>query len=638
MNRLRETFAAFCLAVAPLPVLPGASDPFELPKRLVWAALAVVLALPRGGSLDRTPRIALAAGWGLAAWMLLRTAAAAHGPGAALSVPLAAWTAPLLLFLLAFRLPWSASGKRRMLFAVVGVALAEATLMLGQRFGFDPLFGPATQAIGYPPGRMVGTVGYQNQAAELLGIAFVCAVSGLRGRLVRTTVCALLAGTMVLAANRGALLALAAAGAVVAAPDVFRSRRAAVRAAAVSAVVAGFVLCVPEARSRLGELARPERSAAVASRLWMARAAVSLWKDHPAFGAGAGAYAREYVDRLGSVLPERKEHEQLSVLVYARETHCDPLQFAAEFGLAGIALLAVFLAAAACAVRERPDRDCDGRAAAALFAFVGVCSLFSFTWQTSLAGPASGFLLGALTSRAAPQGQKRSGAGRRIAGAAARLFLPLVVAAIVASETARSLRLPGIARSGAGLAENATGLLSAGLANEAAVLFEAAERDAVSPAILRNHASALAAAGRWKDSLAVCERWARCGIDHGDALRNVSLCHEKLGDAGRAAAAEAERLRLFPKSCSADDRFRLAVLFLAARDPESARGVADRFRLLCKQRDSAAWTPRWDNLYGGTLLALGKRDEARLHFEEALRRDPSLVSARRNLESLGESR
>ena len=630
MKAVRASFVPLCLAVAPLLVLPGASDAFELPKRLAWGVLATGLAL--AAALPR-PAIAPAgrvgaAGWGLLAWMAAGTAFASM-PFWAAALPLVAWATPLLLLLLASRLRWSEGERCRIVRVVAVLGVAEAALMLCQRLGFDPLFGEATSAIAYPPGRMVGTIGYQNQAAEFLGIAVICVFAGWRSPRSRAAFAVPMFAALALSANRGALLALAASAVVVAAPRLPRRRRAALAAAGAAILLGAAALGVPEVRARIADFAHPSRSSAVQSRLWMWKVACDLWSEGILFGTGAGSYALEYVDILGELLPERKEHEQLRALVFAREAHCDPLQFAAEFGLAGIALLAVLAASLAGALRRRPPPERAAAAAVAVFATVASC--FSFTWQTVLAGPLAGFLLGMWS--ADESDSPGSGPAVRALGTLA-VVPPAGLVAVIALATAQSLRIAGVPLHGADLAAAAAARARGGDPVGAIPLFLAAEREGVSPEILHAHGAALAAQGRWDAALAVFKRWSQCGIRHDEALRNESVCLERLGRPSDAAAREEERLRLFPGTMTDAQVYRLAALHMMAREPAAARKIAERFRTRCLRMGNDGWTARWDNLLGGALLSLDRPRKARLYLESALLRDPSLESARRNLRAL----
>jgi predicted negative regulator of RcsB-dependent stress response len=73
-----------------------------------------------------------------------------------------------------------------------------------------------------------------------------------------------------------------------------------------------------------------------------------------------------------------------------------------------------------------------------------------------------------------------------------------------------------------------------------------------------------------------------------------------------------------------------------AGDGAYAERLSEKFRARNAKlgRLETSWTPEWDNLRGGALLAIGRRDEARDYFERALERKPGLESARKNLEKL----
>ena len=644
------------VVLAAVFVLPQSPDSFEGPRRLVWGALAVVLAavgLLRRDRRGDAFRCETAAGAALLAWMLARSLAV--GSFWRVAAPFVAWTTPLLLFLVAARWAWDATSRGLFVRTISILGLAEAGLMLLQRFGFDPLFGEATRSLSYAPGRMIGTIGYQNQAAEFLGVALCCVPAAWTDRRSRIPAILLLVAAIVLSSNRGALLALA----VVGVPWLLRAVRGhcrrsgaarfgvSVRVGAALLVVAVALASVPELRSRMGELRAPSRSHGVQSRVWMSRVALSLAKERPVFGCGAGGYAWEYVDRLGALLPERKEHEQLKALVWAREAHCDPLQFWAEFGLVGVALALVFIVSAARAVLATATA---GPAAAA--AFLTICSLFSFSWQTSFAAPAAGLLLGMAVGGGRAERRRASGAAapkRRavppsavVAAAAAMLafFVPV-------AETLVSIDLdeaywdcvdgrPSKFLKGRWLAEGAKLALGYGQPLQAAEMCALASEAWMSPELLATSATALEAAGHGEEAADVWLRLARCGLRHGEALKGLSLCRERGKRFREAADAEAERFRLWPQSFSDGELFRLCALSLLSGNASRAEHLSRKFRDRCRglgERDRR-WTPAWENLRGGALLALGRREEARACFESALRRDPGLQSARRNLDSM----
>jgi tetratricopeptide (TPR) repeat protein len=576
-----------------------------------------------------------AAWWGVMAWMAVRTF---PGDGwGQWAAPWMAWAMPCAMFALAAANRWPERGKLVLVRAVAVSGFAEAALMFCQRWGWDPLWGTMTAEMEYAPERMIGTVGYQNQAAEFLGLAVVCTVCGWRGRW-RWVACGGLVSVLVLTANRGAVAGAAAAGVamvLVAGWGRFRVRmpsgKSLACAAAAVVLAALAVASIPEMRHRLADLARPGRSVAVQSRLWMARVAMAMWREHPWAGAGGGAYGRGYLDCLGGLLPGTKEHRVLEAIVYAREAHCDILQYGAEFGVAGLALLAVlaWMVARRASRADEPDR----RGAAGVAAFMGVASLVSFSWQTTLAGPLAGLLLGMWCGEDGEAGPPRKAARANAWGLSA---WALWLFALACLEAARSLGIPGIPLRGPSLAGEAGRLHGEGRMEEAARMFELAARDTPSPAVLRDYGATLAALERWEEAVAVYGRWVRSGMFLDEALWNLSVSLERTGRLADALAEEEERFRLFPNLFTGDQLYRLAVLYLRTGDPGATLRIAEDWQQRCEMANPDRWTPEWDNLSGSAWAASGEPGRARAFYEHALERAPGMESARRNLEALGE--
>lgn len=706
MSRLRrfaELIPAVAIVAAAGMVFPAGVDAFELPKRLVWGALAVALsALALFDSFLKVRRKASAAivttsdvrrsvmpryvPWGTAllSWMILRTVFSC-GETSRWGLPLLAWATPLLLFLLSSsQKPGGPSSgfiaRCPVAWTVVCLGLGEAAIMVLQYFGLDPLFGSATRAIAYAPGRMIGTIGYQNQAAEFVGVA-LCAVLAVRkGRdsrndsrfsprnaflILSSSVMAL---AVFLSANRGAVIGLVATFFVCVCIRTRRGPRATPRAFRRTATMAASVMIVSvaafgvssETRNRVGDLFNPIQSVAVQSRLWMAKSAVSLLRDHPFFGGGAGRYAYEYVDRLGSLVPGRKEHDLLRNLVWAREAHCDSLQFLAEFGGVGAVLLFAF-AWTLWRARDRvPRSEWDAIVPGAVF--LGVCSLFSFSLQTAFAAPVAGLLFGELFRAAQFRQRELTEEDREkaepakspcVGGSPGRLAPP--VCRCVLSSFALGAFAVGISANvmnlnweesywdllsgddaplcgGQWLARVANRALEDGRHDFAIVCYERAQRGFVSPEVLLASASAFLSCGRIEDAITALRRVEKSGLQYGRTLKLLSLALEKSGQIAESAEIEAKRFRLWGGVFSDVEVYRLAALSLMSGNAGLAGELARRFEMRCRldgRLDS--WTPEWDNLLGGAFLAAGRREEALKYFAEALRRKPSLISARRNL-------
>ena len=269
-------------------------------------------------------------------------------------------------------------------------------------------------------------------------------------------------------------------------------------------------------------------------------------------------------------------------------------------------------------------------------AFMGVASLVSFTWQTSLAGPLAGLLLG-MWCGGAERGEEHSipehhGPERVHAVALAGWALCLLV--VAGLEVLRSIGAEGVPLKGISLADAATQRLAEGDAAGAVELFREAERDVVSPEILHNHGAALAALGCWEEAVEVYRRWARCGILHDEALWNLSVGYEKTGRFSDAAECEEDRWRLYPRLMTDEQFYRLAVLHLQSGKVDASFNVVYLFLRATQKGEVARWTAEWDNLIACVTLAAGDTEFARQAFARALERNPDLESARRNLEAL----
>ncbi|MBR6022496.1 MAG: hypothetical protein IK066_08780, partial [Kiritimatiellae bacterium] len=139
--------------------------------------------------------------------------------------------------------------------------------------------------------------------------------------------------------------------------------------------------------------------------------------------------------------------------------------------------------------------------------------------------------------------------------------------------------------------------------------------------------------GRAEESLGLWRRLVRAGLLPDAALHGESRALEALGRIAEAAAAENARFALFPSQFTDAQLFRLCALEMQAGDFARAGHLARAFQRRCGARTDSAgrWTPEWSNLLGAALLAAGRPGDARPLFLDALYRNPSLSSARRNL-------
>ena len=658
-----------------LPPSTGFVNAFEPVKQMAWALLLAVLTLLAARSRAQPPSW-LALGGALLLWMAGRTLARPL-PLREITV-LASWLMPLVFCLTAARLDPTDDDHEilgRLLLAAGGI---QAALMLLQRFGLDPFFADTTAAFTYRPARMIGTIGYQNQAAELLALCLAGLFLLRRVTLSAGILSPVILLAALLTANRGCILGLAAAGGVLLMSMSLSGRLSRLMLGliwgAAALVLALAVALAPEPLSRFRELVvAPEKSAAVVSRLSMARLGLNMICERPLVGWGAGEYAYQYLERLGTLLPEEKTHRVLESVVYAREAHNDAIQFGAEFGLPALAavgsILGLLLVSGLrqlhppCPEEERrdlgrarvpeavPPAGRWARPAAVVYVvvFMTVSASFSFTWQTCMAGPLAGLLLGWMAGggpRPSAFRNRLHAAGGAVA-AAGVLGLLLVHARALALEWrfARAMEAGDLSR-----AERVIGrhdyrhqaLLGAALAKagdlgRAETHLKASMQGWQDVLSLNNLGHVYAAQGRWRDALPVYQAWSRTGIRHDEALWNLAVTHEKLGDLPAAAATRLRKHALFPGKSKNDELLQTVVLLVRLDELDSAQKLLSAFEHRCG-RMHTGWTPEWENLAGALLLRRQQPGAAAHRFRRALEMNPALESARRNLEKLERGR
>jgi pentatricopeptide repeat protein len=635
--------AIFLVLMVGLPDRLTSLDHFEWHRRAIWALIAGSLLVFRGWklppSLARGPGILALA---LIVWMIL-VSLLGH-PFWRETEVLGCWLLPLLLFLAGLSV--ETSEWRAVKWALAAAAMAQAVLMLLQRWGLDPVYGGTTASMAYAPGRMIGTIGYQNQAVDavLLSGTPWLGMGPLAGMLFA-------AGSSVLAALAGyrsgvvaIVLATAAAGGWW---YVSRKRLAGWNwrvAAGVGATVliVGAGLCVaPEWRARISELRQGTHEAGVASRLKMARVAIAMIKERPWTGWGGGEYAYQYLPRLARIQPADKTHNVLRGTVFAREAHCDALQLTAEFGVVGLALaLALAAALLRLAWKGRRDAPVASRTVVFLMAYLSVVGLFSFPWHYAIAGPLAGFLLGACMAKLTRQTMTESHAlapvrynsAFSLAGAALciGLFVLFGWNTVLAENQGRGTLPPWAARyralAGARLVEDGRPEALQRARQE----LETAHFYFQDILLYNNLGNVYSRQGEWELARSVYQEWSESGIDHHSALLNLSIALEQLGRYKEAADILERSRTLFPDS-SVGLMKRLATLYFLAGNDEKARRFIERWRLQLAVK-GAALPAEFENLAGAIELRQGTSEKARSFFLRALDRDPNLKSAQMNLE------
>jgi O-antigen ligase/Flp pilus assembly protein TadD len=664
--------AGGCVLLSSLVYVPGDWDAlgyFDPPKRLLWSLMGLVLAGAWGIQRNRLARIPLLLSFALLSWIVIRTLFKPR-PDVELEV-LFTWMLPLLLFILAGGLD-QVRGIRVLGGFLVVAGLAQASLMLLQRFGYDPFLFDATSVMDYKPGRMIGTIGYQNQAVDFLALSGVGILLVSRSRFLRLVFMLAMLVVAGLTGNRAGIIAFTLAILVSQVlsmplwdggpPPVVRKTRSRWRVAALVTLgacgVVGTMALMPETASRFRELfTETGHSPAVRSRVLMARVGVAMFRERPWTGWGAGEYAFQYLDRLAAILPAEKTHDILGSVVFAREAHNDHLQFAAEFGLVGVLLVTALLAVAvARAWRARNRGSSVTPAMAFILAYMAVASSFSFPWQTSMGGPLAGLLLGWLwpangdreTAPAELQGRVRPASGARLAkgllvvltimtmgwfavDAGLNTEVPDVLTWYGPSEAAKLL--PRYAyRYRALVGASYATLTIPGADVLAARELAAAERGYRDIPLWNNIGHVKVRMNRWDEAREVYERWERCGLDHSEALMNLSIAYEQSGRLQQAADTLVKRNRLWPDPSPSEIK-RLAVLQLQSGNPKGAQATLRLYHRKWKATDSKT-AAEIENLAGGICLVLGETEEAAKWFRSALDKNPDLKSARRNLEGL----
>lgn len=586
----------------------------------------------------------------LLGWMILRTLIRPE-PFAEGSV-LMTWLLPIAAFRFGTRLSFE-TANRTLAWALVAMALLQGALMIVQYLGLDPIFPDTTRPMGTPQARMIGTIGYHNQAADVVALGAAGLFVLTRGPWIRLFAMLPLVVVVLLTGSRAAIVGLMTAT-VIAHLRPFamtgrseRFRRRLLPSALGVAVMISLIGLMPGTRDRFEQIVEQRADApSLASRLWMYRISLDLWGEKPWVGHGAGEYARQYTDRLGLIVPEHKTHSLLRTLVHAREAHQDYLQFLAEFGVLG-AILLLYPAILVMRVWWRQERDpwhCD----AGLFVLVYmlISGSLSFTWQTAMAGPLAGLVLGMVSVQpggmdARRQTRPRSWTLLAWTAIAAMLLvwslvevrwntsLPVALERGDAQRVAdklppwghRHLALVGGSLAGDGKWEDAESVL------------REAGKGYVDAVWLNNLGHVLAHQGRWQEACEIYALWAASGISHQSALDNLSVAFEQIGQPGQAARILRQRLELWPEHIDPAPVTRLAGLYYLAGQPETTLWVLETFRtsqgVTVDMLSAEAL-----NLMGACHRTAGRNEEARQWFAEALARNPGLNSARRNLEQL----
>lgn len=649
--------AVLLVSLVHVPAGWSALNHFDPPKRWLWALFACGLAAGGGHFCDSKGNRAWWLALVLAGWMILRSLF--RDPVDAELEVLFAWLLPVLLFMLAGMARHQLN--RRMLggFLLLAGGL-QAALMLGQRLGLDPFFAETTANIAYVPGRMIGTIGYHNQAVDFLALTGAGVFLLTPVVAVQWAVLLCLLAVSVFTGYRGGMFALGAAMMLAqfaqwlspGATGKRRGWRMVMTGGLIMAVMTAILFFSPNLAHRFHYAPQGLwNTPAVQTRLWMAKVGTQLFAERPWTGWGAGEYARQYLDRLGAALPDLKTHAVLRSVVFAREAHNDGLQFAVEFGMVGLLILAALVVAGGRTwLKMKTQRQPEWTAFTFITAYMFFASLLSFPWQTSGAGPLAGFLLGCLWPGEEAGGkprEKHSAGTACLRGGASTLALILLtwctcdawlnqsVPGWLSARPAREVerRLPE-------WAYRYRALVGAMLAADgeypgAVTALERSQCGYCDLWLWNNLGHAYAKLGRWPEAVSIYEKWVRCGLDHFKALQNLSIAHENNGQFQQAAEVARRHMALLPRG-SLGEIERLVVLELRSGNVRAAQETLDRYQSRWSSADQETLSG-FENLAGVVAQAGGDLQSAENHFRAALIAQPGLESAQRNLKQIKKS-
>lgn len=647
----------FLLAFLPFFYVETAYDTFEIPKRFLFAVLLMVMCVSlmwRYLSKKQTN------GVGFFVLMLpisMCIITLLNNFNAGGIYHLVVWMLPILFFYICSQLEYSEKEKDWFLLVLFFCGLVQSLIMISQALGIDQIFGFVTNKEEYFPARMIGTIGYQNQAAEFLALS-LSGIFFVKGKLKKYLLCLspIIVGALVLTINRGAILGLSIAVCCVLLflfyEKIYKQHLSLHKKQKIKLSIVGtlsvliivlLIIFVDEFRTRVSDVLDFRNSVAVKSRLYMWEIACDMIKESPVFGHGAGSYAYEYLDRLGVILPNMITHNELQSLVFAEETHNDLLQFFAEFGLSGILLLFVVCYKSLKNALVNKSRTNNLIVFVFVFVFMLFCSMFSFSWQSAVAGPLAGMLLGVFSSDKDVQTEGYKGTKGVVA-----LFIVVLLSSIslfvmvkemkynsdvvnspiiVNEETPCYKRGKWISIDGAAVASNKNYVL-------AEKILKSALEDYVDISVYSNLGNVLYKQGKYLEALQVYEKWGKTKLLHYESLRNQILVNEKLGNYKVVADLETYCFDLFNQRYSDRDVYIMAMRYLRAEQYDNGCKILIKFRTRKKQKNMPGWTAEYANLLGAFLLKNGQVVEARNFFIEALELNPNLESARKNLEAI----
>jgi len=653
-NRIGITVALFIGVTFFAHVSPEipAINYFESPKRFIWGLLAFCLALLSFRSKHSSVKSVIRPLFLLLLWIGTRTLFVSDERID--FEALATWVLPGLLFGVGLF-----SNREHLLKPIVWALLIfgglQGVLVCLQYAGNSWVLSNLTQSILSPSGRMIGTIGNQNQLVDVLALSSICLFFLVPKHAPRLLLLGIVFVVITLTGCRGGVLALL--GAIILTellqrrPAVLKKRTSFLSKISTLAILAGLAaglwFGIPHTRTRFIEaITQPTKSRSLVSRSVAFKTALHLWEEKPLIGWGAGGFAFHYLDRLALTLPKQKTASSVDSLIYFREVHNEYLQFGAEFGWIGTLLIAWFLFSFIRELwRTRTIEPSAMLSTLFILSYLALKSLVSFPIQAATEGPLAGLLLGLLLPQnAEPEKQNKCTLIQKTVLFIFSIGILTWVASANYYNTAVPTRLqtgepieiprwisPHLYKQhaliGAALAQN-------GRYSQALHALERSHKGYRDTRLYNNLGFVYSKLDRNDDAIKIYQTWANCGLKHSDAMSHLSRAHQKAGNTAQAAQA-GEAALLVSNQYPIKSVQRILTLYVLANDMSGALRFLEHFEATT-QFDGKKTPAKYDNITGAIFLRTGDSMRAKKRFQSALKKNPHLESAQRNISSLQE--
>ena len=305
------------------------------------------------------------------------------------------WTMPILMFLSSV-LQRNVTIKKIIPWFIAAGMIQCVIAFLEYAGWFDEWLG----AIPNAHHKMIGSIGYHNQLAAFLALNMGLVWFYVRSTYIKYGVSVLFMLTIMWTGCRGAAFSLVAliVTMIICMKGPVITRRTVLRVCLAATLLLIIIIISPLGHRCATLLQSSLSDASVQSRVIMSRVGIAMWLEQPITGWGGGQYAFQYISRLGDVLSHPLNHQLLSSVVYARESHNDIVQIAAEYGLFGIVLTMLAIGGVFWISFKKRD-SAESQFIMYTLLYMILHSLVSFPWQMSMVGPIAGLMIGlSLTS------------------------------------------------------------------------------------------------------------------------------------------------------------------------------------------------------------------------------------------------